>query len=107
METTEKMLTRQVSATVRLQAAARGLLVHRRVGRLLDLQLIQPRTRSQFLQAVRHRAKAATKTAQHQAALRLQAAARAFLARRRLQKTHNQLRDWEAALAAVSFAFDA
>jgi hypothetical protein len=49
METAEKMLTRQVSAAVRLQAAARGLLARRQVGRLLDLQLIQPRTPSQFL----------------------------------------------------------
>jgi hypothetical protein len=45
MESTDKMLTRQVSAAVRLQAVARGLLARRRVGRLLDLQLIQPRTR--------------------------------------------------------------
>jgi hypothetical protein len=71
VETTEKMLTRQVSAAVRLQAAARGLLAHRRVGRLLDLQLIQPRTPSQFLQVVRRHTKAATTTAQLQAALRL------------------------------------
>jgi hypothetical protein len=34
------------SAAVRLQVAARGLLAHRRVGRLLDLQLIQPHTPS-------------------------------------------------------------
>jgi hypothetical protein len=107
METAEKMLTRQVSAAVRLQAAARGLLARRRVGRLLDLQLIQPRIPSQFLQAVRRRAKAATMTAQHQAALRLQAAARGFLARRRLQKAHKQMRDREAALAVVAFAFNA
>jgi hypothetical protein len=106
METAEKMLTRQVSAAVRLQAAARGLLARRRVGRLLDLQLIQPRTPSQFLQAVR-RAKAATTAAQHQAVLRLQAAARGFLARRRLQKAHKQMRDREAALAVVAFAFNA
>jgi hypothetical protein len=39
--------------------------------------------------------------------LRLQAAACGFLVRRRLQKAHNQLRDREAALAAVTFAFDA
>jgi hypothetical protein len=45
VETAEKMITRQVSAAVRLLAAARGLLVRRRVGRLLDLQLIQPHTR--------------------------------------------------------------
>jgi hypothetical protein len=69
--TTEKILTRQVSAAVRLQAAARGLLARRRVGRLLDLQLIQPRTPSQFLHAVRRCAKAATTTTQLQAALRL------------------------------------
>jgi hypothetical protein len=37
VEMAEKMLTRQVSATVQLQAAARGLLARRRVGRLLDL----------------------------------------------------------------------
>jgi hypothetical protein len=90
METAEKMLTRQVSAALRLQAVARGLLARRRVGRLLDLQLIQPRTPSQLLQAVRHHAKAATTAAQHQAALRLQAAARGFLARR-LQKAHKQM----------------
>jgi hypothetical protein len=53
VETAEKMHTRQVSAAVRLQAAARDLLARRLVGRLLDLQLIQPRTPSQFLQAVR------------------------------------------------------
>jgi hypothetical protein len=46
METAEKMLTRQVSAAVRLQAVARGLLARRRVGRLLDMQLFQPRTPS-------------------------------------------------------------
>jgi hypothetical protein len=45
VETAKKMLTRQVSAAVRLLDAACGLLVRRRVGRLLDLQLIQPRTR--------------------------------------------------------------
>jgi hypothetical protein len=103
MEMTETMLTRQVSAAVRLQVAAHGLLARRRVGRLLDLQLIQPRTPSQFLQVVRRRAKAATTTAQHQAALRLQAAARGFLARRRLQKEHKQMRDRDVALAAVAF----
>jgi hypothetical protein len=32
VETAENMLTRQVSAAVRLQAAARGLLAHQRVG---------------------------------------------------------------------------
>jgi hypothetical protein len=46
MYTAEKMLTRQVSAAVRLQAVARGLLTRRRVGRLLDLQLFQPCTPS-------------------------------------------------------------
>jgi hypothetical protein len=106
VETAENMLTRQVSTAVRLQAAARGLLARQRVGRLLDLQLIQPRTPSQFLQVVRRRAKLATTAAQHQAALRLQAAARGSLVRRQLQKAHNQLRDWEAALA-TAFAFDA
>jgi hypothetical protein len=40
METADKMLTREVSAAVRLQAVAHGLLARRRVGRLLDLQLI-------------------------------------------------------------------
>jgi hypothetical protein len=84
VETTEKMLTRQVSSAVRLQAAARGLLTRWRVGRLLDLQLVQPCTPSQFLQDVRRRAKAATMAVQLQAVLRLQAAARGFLARRRL-----------------------
>jgi hypothetical protein len=64
VETAEKMLTLQVSAVVRLQAVARGLLARQRVGRLLDLQLIQPRTPSQFLQAVCHRAKAATTAVQ-------------------------------------------
>jgi hypothetical protein len=34
VETTEKLLTRQVSTAVRLQAVARGLLACRRVGRL-------------------------------------------------------------------------
>jgi multidrug resistance efflux pump len=77
------------------------------VGRLLDLQLIQPRTPSQFLQAVRRRAKAATTAAQLQATLRLQAATRGFLARRRLQKAHEQMRDREAALAAAASTFDA
>jgi hypothetical protein len=74
------------------------------VGRLLDLQLIQPRTPSQLLQAVRHHAKAATTAAQHQAALRLQAAARGFL-ERRLQKAHKQMQDREAAFAVVTFTF--
>jgi hypothetical protein len=59
------------SAAVRLQAAARGLLARRRVGRLLDLQLIQPCTPSQFLQAVRRHTKAATTAVQLQAVLRL------------------------------------
>jgi hypothetical protein len=89
METAEKMLTRQVSAAVRLQAVARSLLARQRVGWLLHLQLIQLRTPSQILQAVHHRTKAATPAAQHQAALRLQAAVRGFLAQRRLQKAHN------------------
>jgi hypothetical protein len=80
VEMAEKMLTRQVSMAVRLQAAARSLLARRRVGRLLDLQLIQPHTPSQFLQAVRRRTKAATMAVQLQAVLRLQAAARGFLA---------------------------
>jgi hypothetical protein len=80
METTEKMLTRQLSTAVRLQAAARALLARRLVGRLLDLQLIQPRTPSQFLQVVRRRAKAASTVAQLQVTLRLQAATRGFLA---------------------------
>jgi hypothetical protein len=35
METAEKMLTRQVSAAVRLQAVARGLLACRLLGRLI------------------------------------------------------------------------
>jgi hypothetical protein len=52
VEMAEKMLTRQVFAAVRLQAAARGLLARRRVGWLLDQQLIQPSTPSQFLQAI-------------------------------------------------------
>jgi hypothetical protein len=107
VETAEKMLTRQVSVAVRLQAAARGLLARRRVGRLLDLQLIQPRTPSQFLEAVRRHTKAATTTTQLQAALRVQAAARGFLARRQLQTAHKHMRDREAALAAVAFAVDA
>jgi hypothetical protein len=77
METTENVLTRQVSAAVRLQAAARGLLARRRVRRLLDLQLIQPHTPLQFLQAVRRRVKASTTATQLQATLRLQAATRA------------------------------
>jgi hypothetical protein len=92
---------------VRLQAAARGLLARRLVGRLLDLQLIQPRTPSQFLQTVRRHAKAATTAVQLQAVLRLQAAVRSFLARRQLQKAYNQLRDREAALVAIAFAFNA
>jgi hypothetical protein len=107
VETAEKMLTRQVSVAVRLQAAARGLLARRRVGRLLDLQLIQPRTPPQFLQAIRRHAKAATTTMQLQAVLQLHAAARGFLVRWWLQKAQNQLRDREAALAAVAFDFDA
>jgi hypothetical protein len=77
------------------------------VGRLLDLQLIQPHTPSQFLQAVLRCTKVATTAAQYQVALQLQVATRGFLARRRLQKPHKQMRDREAALAAVAFAFDA
>jgi hypothetical protein len=107
VETMEKMLTRPVSVAVWLQAAARDLLTRRLVGRLLDLQLIQPRTPSQFLQAVRCHAKAVTTTMQLQAVLQLQATTRGFLARQRLQKAHNQLRDREEALAAVAFDFDA
>jgi hypothetical protein len=50
VETVEKMLTRQVTAAVRFQAAARSLLARRRVGWLLDLHLIQPCThRSSFM----------------------------------------------------------
>jgi hypothetical protein len=45
--------------------------------------------------------------AQLQAMLRLQAATRGFLARRRLQKAHEQMRDREAALAAAASTFDA
>jgi hypothetical protein len=40
------------------------------------------------------------------AVVRLQAAVRGFLARRRLQKAHKQMWDREAALAVVTFAFD-
>jgi hypothetical protein len=96
-----------MSVAVRLQAAARVLLARRRVGRLLNLQLIQPRTPSQFLQVVRRCTKAATTAVQLQAVLRLQAAARGFLARQRLQKVHKQMQDQEAALVAVAFAFNA
>jgi hypothetical protein len=46
-------------------------------------------------------------TQQVSVAVRLQAAARDFLARRRLQKAHKQMRDREAALAVVTYAFDA
>jgi hypothetical protein len=77
------------------------------VGRLLDLQPIQPYTPLQFLHAVRRRAKAATTTAQLQAMLRLQAATRGFLARQRLQKAHEQMRDREAALAVAASTFNA
>jgi hypothetical protein len=49
MEPAGKMLTRQESAVVRLQAAARGLLVCWRVREMQDLQLIQPCTPSQLL----------------------------------------------------------
>jgi hypothetical protein len=90
-----------------LQAGARGLLARQWVGRLLNLQLIQPHTPWQFLQAVRHRAKAATIAVQLRAVFRLQAAARGFLARRRLQKTHKPMQDQEAAFATVTFASDA
>jgi hypothetical protein len=45
-------------------------------------------------------------TRQLSTAVRLQVAARGFLARRRLQKAHKQMRDREAALAVVAFAFD-
>jgi len=41
-----KMLTRQVSAAVRLQASTCGLLARRRVREMRDLQLIQPYTPS-------------------------------------------------------------
>jgi len=50
MTSAGKMLTRQVSAAVRLQAATRGLLARRRVREMRDLQLIQPCTPSQLLQ---------------------------------------------------------
>jgi hypothetical protein len=79
METMEKMLTRRVFVALRLQAVACGLLARRRVGRLLDLQLFQPHTPSQFHQAVCRHAKAATTITQHQAVLRLQEATRGFL----------------------------
>ena len=46
MTSAGKMLTRQVSAAVRLQAATRGLLARRRVREMRDLQLIQPCTPS-------------------------------------------------------------
>jgi hypothetical protein len=90
-ETAKKRLTCQVSAAVQLQAAARVLLVRRRVWRVLDLQQIQTRTPSQFLQAVLCRAKVDTMTAQqHMLALqaseavRLQAVTRGLLVRRRV-----------------------
>jgi hypothetical protein len=101
MESRQAAFARRVSAAVRLQAAARGLLARRQVRRLCDLQLIQPRTPSQFLQAVLRRAKADTAqqikqrkdiAAQpmliHQvsAVVRLQAAACGLRARRRLQE---------------------
>ena len=47
---TDKMLSCQVSAVARLQAAARGLLARRRVREMRDLQLIQPDTPSHLLQ---------------------------------------------------------
>jgi hypothetical protein len=40
MESRQAAFVRQVSAAVRLQAAAHGLLARRRVRRLCDLQLI-------------------------------------------------------------------
>jgi hypothetical protein len=40
------------------------------------------------------------------AVVQLQAAARDFLARQRLQKTHEPMQDREAAFAAITFAFD-
>jgi hypothetical protein len=43
---------------------------------------------------------------QLQAVLLLQAVAHGFIARRWLQKAHKQMRDREAALAEVAFAFD-
>jgi hypothetical protein len=46
-------------------------------------------------------------TRQVSAVVQLQAATRCFLARRRLQKAHKQMRDREAALVVVTFAFDA
>jgi hypothetical protein len=80
-----------VSAAVQLQAAARGLLVRRRVWRVLDLQQIQACTPSQFLQAVLCRAKVDTMTAQQHMlacqaseAVRLQAVTRGLLVRRRV-----------------------
>jgi hypothetical protein len=103
MTAQQQMLACQASAVMRLQAATRGLLACRWVGRLLDLQLIQPRTPSQFLQAVRRHTKAAATAAQLQVVLWLQAAARDFLTRRQLQKVHKQMRDQEAALPAVAF----
>jgi hypothetical protein len=45
-----KMLTHQVLAAVRLQAATRGLLARRRVREMRDLQQIKPYTPSQLLQ---------------------------------------------------------
>ena len=46
MTSVGKMLTRQVSAAVRLQAATRGLLACWRVREICGLQLIQPYTPS-------------------------------------------------------------
>jgi hypothetical protein len=54
------MESRQAAFARQVSAAVRGLLARRRVRRLCDLQLIQPRTPSQFLQAVLRRAKADT-----------------------------------------------
>jgi hypothetical protein len=64
---------------------------------------MQPRTLSQFLKVVRCRAKVTTTAVQLQAALWLQAGTCGFLARRRLQKVHKQMRGREAALAVVAF----
>ena len=51
----DKLLSCQVSAVVRLQAAVRGLLARRRVWEMHDLQLIQPDTPSHLLQVgLRH-----------------------------------------------------
>jgi hypothetical protein len=105
METAEKMLTRQVFAALRLQAVAHGLLARRRVGRLLDMQLFQ----SPHPVTVPSGCLSPCKGGDHGSATSggVAAAVRGFLARRRLQKVHTQMRDRKAALAAVTFAFDA